>query len=81
MGGAGSAVNDCLLAQQVMIPILNLGLPDRFVDHGSREELLTECGLDFNAVREAVIARYEDVRLQTEEQSNVLQRAVRIASQ
>jgi 1-deoxy-D-xylulose-5-phosphate synthase len=45
MGGAGSAVNECLAARPQRAPILNLGLPDRFQEHGSREELLADAGL------------------------------------
>ncbi len=45
-GGAGSAVNNFLQAQQILMPVLNIGLPDAFVEQGTREELLTECGLD-----------------------------------
>ncbi len=44
-GGAGSAVNECLAKHKQLIPVLNLGLPDRFLDHGSREELLRQAGL------------------------------------
>lgn len=53
-GGTGSAVNECLLAQRLNVPTINLGLPDRFIDHGSREELLAECGLDCKGVLAAV---------------------------
>ncbi len=45
-GGAGSAVNIFLQAQQILMPVLNLGLPDVFIEQGSREELLAGCGLD-----------------------------------
>ncbi len=45
-GGAGSAVNDFLQAQKILMPVLNLGLPDFFVEQGTREELLTLCHLD-----------------------------------
>jgi len=45
-GGAGSAVNECLAACGVTMQIINLGLPDRFVEHGTRGELLSACGLD-----------------------------------
>jgi len=45
MGGAGSAVNECLLANNRKIPVLNLGLPDKFQAHGSRDEVLTEAKL------------------------------------
>ncbi len=45
-GGAGEAVNRFLQANQILMPALNLGLPDMFIEQGSREELLSECGLD-----------------------------------
>jgi 1-deoxy-D-xylulose-5-phosphate synthase len=54
LGGAGSAVNEILAAHQILIPVLNLGLPDRFQDQGSREELLTDAGLDSSAIIAAV---------------------------
>ncbi|MDH3948986.1 MAG: 1-deoxy-D-xylulose-5-phosphate synthase, partial [Gammaproteobacteria bacterium] len=56
MGGAGSAVNESLAAHQKLIPVLNLGLPDRFQDQGSREELLTDAGLESNAIIAAIDA-------------------------
>ncbi len=53
-GGAGSAVNCYLQAQQILMPVLNIALPDAFIEQGSREELLAECGLDtqglFNSI-------------------------------
>ena len=45
-GGAGSAINNFLQAQRILMPVLNLGLPDSFVEQGTREELLAICGLD-----------------------------------
>ena len=45
-GGAGSAVNEILAMARPDIKTLNLGLPDRFMNHGSREQLLSEAGLD-----------------------------------
>jgi 1-deoxy-D-xylulose-5-phosphate synthase len=45
-GGGGSAINETLISNGIGLPVLNIGLPDRFVDQGSREELLEECGLD-----------------------------------
>ena len=54
MGGAGSAVNEALLAHQRLVPVLNLGLPDRFQEQASREELLSEAGLDSGAIIAAV---------------------------
>jgi len=49
-GGAGSAINECLQAHQILIPTLNLGLPDCYIDHGSREECLSEAGLDTDQI-------------------------------
>ncbi len=51
-GGVGSAVNDFLQAQQILMPVLNIGLPDKFVEQGSREELLAECRLDTQGIME-----------------------------
>ena len=45
-GGAGSAVNEYLNTQHISIPTLNLGLPDQYIDHGSQDTLLAQCGLD-----------------------------------
>lgn len=46
MGGAGSAVNELLAARGVQTRIINLGLPDQFIEHGNRADLLAQCGLD-----------------------------------
>ena len=45
-GGAGSAVCEFLQAENINIPVLNLGLPDEYVEHGSREECLKHVNLD-----------------------------------
>jgi 1-deoxy-D-xylulose-5-phosphate synthase len=49
-GGAGSAVNNYLQAQRILMPVLNIGLPDSFVEQGTREELLAICGLDTHGI-------------------------------
>ncbi len=49
-GGAGSAVNECLAARSIQVPVYNIGLPDRFVGQGERDELLAQCGLDVEGV-------------------------------
>jgi 1-deoxy-D-xylulose-5-phosphate synthase len=46
MGGAGSAVAEVLSEWGITLPILHLGLPDRFVEHGDPAILLERCGLD-----------------------------------
>jgi 1-deoxy-D-xylulose-5-phosphate synthase len=54
-GGAGSAVLECLAAASLTVPCLNLGLPDRFIEHGERSELLADCGLDADGIRRAIL--------------------------
>jgi 1-deoxy-D-xylulose-5-phosphate synthase len=64
-GGAGSGVNEALLRLGLSVPVLNLGLPDRFQEHGGREELLAEAGLDTQGILAAVrerLARQEPDR-------------------
>ncbi|HSW12612.1 MAG TPA: 1-deoxy-D-xylulose-5-phosphate synthase, partial [Solimonas sp.] len=46
LGGAGSGVNEVLTANHQLVPVLNLGLPDQFIEHGTREELMAQIGLD-----------------------------------
>jgi 1-deoxy-D-xylulose-5-phosphate synthase len=55
-GGAGAAVNEYLGARQCLLPILNLGLPDAFVEQGSREECLAACGLDVGGIDASIRA-------------------------
>ena len=50
MGGAGSAVNELLLQKGLTMPTLNLGLPDRFIEHGTHDQLLADCGLDSEGI-------------------------------
>jgi 1-deoxy-D-xylulose-5-phosphate synthase len=45
-GGAGSAVNEVLTAHGVAHPVINYGLPDRLIQHGSREDMLRDAKLD-----------------------------------
>jgi 1-deoxy-D-xylulose-5-phosphate synthase len=56
-GGAGSAVNEWLTTQGHLTPVHNIGLPDRFLEHGSREELLAEAGLDAPGIVASVHSR------------------------
>ncbi|MCB1826912.1 MAG: 1-deoxy-D-xylulose-5-phosphate synthase [Coxiellaceae bacterium] len=46
MGGAGSAITEILHQQHHQNPVLQLGLPDSFIEHGKPSEMLAECGLD-----------------------------------
>ena len=56
MGGAGSAVNEWLASQGINVPVLNLGLPDSFIEQGERGELLRLCGLDRDGILRAIAA-------------------------
>lgn len=56
-GGAGSAVNEVLVAHHQQVAVLNLGLPDQFIEHGGREELLASCGLDASGVLRSIQKR------------------------
>ncbi len=61
-GGAGSAVTEFLNAEGITQPVLQLGLPDTFIDHGKHEELLAECGLDARGIRQAIEKRLDRMR-------------------
>ncbi|MGH8213171.1 MAG: transketolase C-terminal domain-containing protein, partial [Rhodanobacteraceae bacterium] len=58
VGGAGSGVAEVLASHGIEIPLLRLGLPDQFLEHGSREELLSQAGLDANGIRRAILTRF-----------------------
>lgn len=53
-GGAGSAIGELLAAEGITLPILHIGIPDRFIEHGSREECLAAAGLDFASISGSV---------------------------
>lgn len=61
MGGAGSAVSEALNAAGLDIPVLQLGLPDQFIDHGDQLALLAQQGLDGAGVAASIRARYADL--------------------
>ncbi len=54
MGGAGSAVNEYLLARGADVCIINLGLPDRHLNQGKPAEILAECGLDAAGIKQSI---------------------------
>jgi len=56
-GGAGSAVGEALAAAGVEVPLMMLGLPDRFVDHGEPALLVAHVGLDAEAIAAAIARR------------------------
>ena len=60
MGGAGSACVEALLESGVIKPVLQLGLPDRFIDHGDPAKLLASCGLDAAGIAKSIRERFLD---------------------
>ncbi|SNS42664.1 1-deoxy-D-xylulose-5-phosphate synthase [Noviherbaspirillum humi] len=58
MGGAGSAVAEALAEAGIVKPILHLGLPDRFIDHGDAAQLLAACGLDGAGIAASIRQRF-----------------------
>ncbi len=54
MGGAGSGVLEYLASQGICKPVLQIGLPDEFIKHGSPEEILTELKLDASGILEQI---------------------------
>ncbi len=59
MGGAGSAVNEFLAATGGNFNILNIGIPDHYIEHGSRQDCLAMAGLDVNGILEQVNKRLD----------------------
>jgi 1-deoxy-D-xylulose-5-phosphate synthase len=60
-GGAGSACLEALAAERIERPVLQLGLPDQFIDHGDTAVLLRECGLDAEGIGAAVRHRFPEL--------------------
>ena len=58
MGGAGSAVTEFLNTAGLTCPVLQLGLPDRFIDHGEQGALLAGVGLDAVGIERSIRARF-----------------------
>jgi len=55
-GGAGSAPsNECLDGRGLPTRVVNLGLPDRFIEHGDHREQLAQCGLDAAGIRRTIL--------------------------
>ena len=54
IGGAGEGVGALLAAAGLQVPLLHLGIPDRFIEHGSRDTCLAAAGLDLNGLTASV---------------------------
>ena len=60
-GGAGSGINELLAAAGITVNILNIGIPDRYIDHGSRGDCLAMAGLDTEGILEQVNNRLKAI--------------------
>ena len=56
-GGAGSAVAECLQQHGVTVPLLSLGLPDSFLEHGEPTQMLIACGLDAAGIVASILRK------------------------
>jgi 1-deoxy-D-xylulose-5-phosphate synthase len=61
MGGAGSAVLEALQAEGLVRPVLQLGLPDEFIEHGDPARLLSDVGLDAVGIERSIRMRFSDL--------------------
>ncbi|MOA04360.1 1-deoxy-D-xylulose-5-phosphate synthase [compost metagenome] len=57
MGGAGAAVSEFLARENLLQPVLHLGLPDYYVEHAKPAQMLAECGLDAAGIERSVSER------------------------
>ncbi len=65
-GGAGSGVNEYLLSCNYATPILNLGLPDKFLEHGKVPEMLAEVNLDSESIIDAIREKLKACKIRSE---------------
>jgi 1-deoxy-D-xylulose-5-phosphate synthase len=59
LGGAGSAVNEFILNNNISVSVMNLGLPDYFIEHGVHQQMLADCGLDADGITKSIQTRLE----------------------
>jgi len=62
-GGAGAAVSEFLAAQGIVMPVLHIGLPDKFIDHGKHHEQLGAVGLDCAGIVHSIEQRLSVLQL------------------
>jgi 1-deoxy-D-xylulose-5-phosphate synthase len=58
-GGAGSAVLEVLSKHKIVIPTITIGIPDKFVSHGSQDEIYRQCGLDKDSIRKKIVMNFK----------------------
>ena len=62
MGGAGSAVNEFLTKANIKVATLNLGLPDKFLDHGKASDMLASVSLDCKGVIQSIQNKLDECK-------------------
>jgi 1-deoxy-D-xylulose-5-phosphate synthase len=72
-GGAGAGINELLAAEGQQVPILNIGLADCFIQHGTREECLHQAGLDAEGIQARIMRFAASGRPATVQGSNYRQ--------
>ncbi|MGB1158815.1 MAG: 1-deoxy-D-xylulose-5-phosphate synthase [Porticoccaceae bacterium] len=60
-GGAGSGVSEFLAAEGVVLPLMHLGLPDQFIDHGNHGQQLSQVGLDSSQILDRIQQRLKQL--------------------
>jgi 1-deoxy-D-xylulose-5-phosphate synthase len=63
MGGAGSAVGEFLQKSNLLKPLLSLGLPDQFIEHGDPAKLMALQGLDATGIEKAILNQWPDIKV------------------
>ncbi|MDP0561194.1 MAG: 1-deoxy-D-xylulose-5-phosphate synthase [Candidatus Endonucleobacter sp. (ex Gigantidas childressi)] len=71
IGGAGSAVNEFLQKKGINIPVVNQGIPDRYIDAASHKDQLAECALDAEGIYNAIKKRIDRLRIEKPRTTNV----------
>ncbi len=62
-GGAGSGINELLAASGIPCEVLNIGIPDKFIEHGARDDCLAMAGLDPRGIRDQIEKRLRTMGL------------------
>jgi 1-deoxy-D-xylulose-5-phosphate synthase len=61
-GGAGAAVGELLAEAGMALPLLHIGIPDQFIEHGSRDDCLAMAGLDAASIRQRISQWWHGIR-------------------
>ncbi|MFT6924756.1 MAG: 1-deoxy-D-xylulose-5-phosphate synthase [Psychromonas sp.] len=61
-GGAGSAVNEYFMTQKINTSVLNLGIPDRFIEQGTQQEIYALLELDSAGIEKQIVGYYSHLK-------------------